>query len=671
MDQVIHLVAVATSQLLLLVFPPFIVARCWLRNRDWPAVTLAAIVMSFAAQGAAGLLWNDWIAGIPRLEAFLYLAFWLIASVVCLRRRRENAVSENGSLSPLESVGLAAILLLAFMVRSIHPLQHWALGQSDAYSHLQFVQDVVASGHIRNDIYPSGYHWVLALPALFLHLDPYYLARYGGAFFGIVLVLAVYVLGRNLASRPTAMFGAFLVAAFPGLQLLLKTGVGAFANQMGLCLIPAVFLFYFRWRSAAFALISDGVMLSIALLAMAVAVPMMLLHVLLLIALERFLALLMDRRGWALLSMKVILALLPAFAVLGVHVCHAGKIHRATTAKVLISVRGDDSQKLSPSVHHAGAVTLQRPLWFRMGKDFLSVKRLGYGDAGLNTAAVVLFVTFLGYLIVGMTRKSTFALLIGLWGVLAAVQAHTGFLQFSSYQREGWSLLIAVGCMGGHVAALTYAWCSRRFAVRAVSVLLMSAIAAWSLGHPPAHTLFSSSAEDDIVRFVRTLAGKEPAGSDSLGHGGREHAVLCELDPRLPLVLVSRCYAGFDNGQGDVVEATKGKLASISFTGEKSSAKIFRPGRQCVVLLDHDDNAVLTGYEIMLKVNRSLVQDFLNRRAAVMQLNNVLDGYLSHLDRDRWSVRRLNISSNLDVAIAIPVSMSSSGPEDAKKPANL
>jgi len=288
--------------------------------------------------------------------------------------------------------------------------------------------------------------------------------------------------------------------------------------------------------------------------------------------------------------------------------------------------------------------------------DFVSIKRFGYGrDAvAMNLAAIVLSVFFLAYLVVGILRRKQYLLAIGLWGVLASLQAHTGFLQFSNYQREGWSLLIAGACMGGHISAVIYSSGSRWLIFRAACGLAVLLSAAWCLAHPPEHTLFSSSAEDEIVELVRTISGQEtPAASSEKGELKRD--VLTCLSPGTPVDIVSRRFAGFGDGQGDVIRAVKGNLKSITFTGGESAERLFRPGRQYIVVIDRDDKLGPGGYEIMQRVSRELTRQFLEQRSAALQLNESLENRVRELDPRAWNIRPFKISGNLTVMIVTPV----------------
>ena len=119
------------------------------------------------------------------------------------------------------------------------------------------------------------------------------------------LVLAVFVIVRVVSDDTAALLSAFLVACFPGFYLLQKTGVGAFANQLGLFFIPVILYYYmrmidndFRWSSYTFLFI-------VSLMGFIVSVPMMMIHVCLIIMLERIFALVKRPSGWISRSMIV------------------------------------------------------------------------------------------------------------------------------------------------------------------------------------------------------------------------------------------------------------------------------------------------------------------------------------------------------------------------------
>ena len=231
MEELVQALNVLAALTVTLVVPPLAAVRRMVPRGAGGMAPLIALALGCASQGLLGLFWNRLVRGLVYGEIAFYYGFWIVASLlaVWIRRPREKDSLEYGELWLLILTLTAAVL-----VRSLHPLEHAALGQSDAYSHLQFIRQVMADGMIHNQIYPPAFTWIMALPATTFGLDPYWLARFGGAFWGTGLTLALFALGR-CKGRPWAGLCAAALAAFcPAWMPLLKTGVGVFANQLGL-----------------------------------------------------------------------------------------------------------------------------------------------------------------------------------------------------------------------------------------------------------------------------------------------------------------------------------------------------------------------------------------------------------------------------------------------------
>ena len=219
----LQLVQVTGIQMLLyLLLPAWTLVR--FRWRDAGEVLFAALVAGLASAALWGRVCNGSGIGMAPATA-IWIGAWIGAGAWVRWKKR--------AAEPLRWDGvLAAILLLAWAVRMLHPLQTWALGQSDAYSHLGFLRDVLENGQVGNGDYPPAYSWVLAFPAWLLHGHPYWMARFGGAFFGAGLALGAYALLAQIRGRAAGLAAAALVAGCPVFVLLQKTGVGCFANQL-------------------------------------------------------------------------------------------------------------------------------------------------------------------------------------------------------------------------------------------------------------------------------------------------------------------------------------------------------------------------------------------------------------------------------------------------------
>ncbi len=246
-NDILHLAAVTAGLSILFVLPFIPVALAFYPKRQWPHIVLTSLVAGTCLQATAGLLWSHLVGEWPYGEIGVLAAIWAVLLYWCLKSlKKSRARILYDDLEPNRHyLLLAVILVIAFVVRSLHPLEVAYLGQSDAYTHLQYLKDIVEQGILSNPAYPPGYHWLLALPVLIFSIDPYWVARFSGALFGTALVLAVFVMMEQMFSRRAAYLASFIAACFPPMMLLMKTGVGSFANQFGLLLLPVIFLFYF------------------------------------------------------------------------------------------------------------------------------------------------------------------------------------------------------------------------------------------------------------------------------------------------------------------------------------------------------------------------------------------------------------------------------------------
>jgi hypothetical protein len=465
--------------------------RTWRDAGEW---IFAALVAGVSSAALLGRVCNGRGIGVGVVLG-LWLAAWMAGGVWARRRGGDRPeVRWDGAL--------LGILLLAAMVRLIHPLQTWALGQSDAYSHLGFLMDVLARGKVANADYPPAYAWVMAFPARLWQGHPYWVARFGGAFFGAGLVLGTHALVSQWKGRAAGLAAAALVAGCPFFFLLQKTGVGAFANQLGLFLILAAL-----W---AFASKRFG-WLALALAALAVSVPMMVLHLVLLLGLWT----LAEIRSRRLAGVLVLLLAAAGFGVLAL----AMTIPPARGMVIASMLTGDYSLAKEAG---AGWGDVFRVL----AADFFSFKRMGYGSWVLSGGAIGVTTMFAAALAWGFRRKEAAWMLVGIWGLLTSVNLHLGFMQFTDYQREGWSFLLALACLGGLVFDGIWRWQSgRRWRTGWAAALAASALA--GLVVPPVHAILAGPGESDIVEYV------------------------LKLEPEV--TVLARRMSTFPSGQGDVV----------------------------------------------------------------------------------------------------------------------
>lgn len=668
-----NLLIVLSACGLSLILPPLVTAHWLSENKSWPTILLLALVLGLSTQGILGFVWNHFLRIGITLEVTIYFLGWLIATAIVSISQRKQKLFQRHSISGEDFI-LIGLLILAAAVRSIHPLQHMALGQSDAYSHLQFLRNVVDTGFVHNVMYPPGYHWILALPTAAFHLDPYLVARYGGAFFGAGLVLAVYVLVRSIAGNRAAMLSAFLVSCFPGLNLLLKTGVGVFANQLGLFFIPVAFYFYIITEEK---IIKKSTMayplLTLCLMGLSISVPMMLIHVLLILCIIRMSLFITNRNKWLLQTGIFILLILPSIILLGLHLLHAGPVHQQETIKAITagasinsvpSLLGETSEGISQFslqylTRHLKTV-LNHPA-MNLLFNYFSGKRWGVGHFAVNSIGFLILIISGISILWGFRRREIEWTVLGFWGLIASLQTMTGFLQFSGYQREGWSLMITAACLSGIAGGTIYCWGKRWvvFKTSAVIAVLISILG--SFIYPPIHELRASCAEDEIIQVVRDISYRytenrywsivdRPIENDT--------RYLSAFSSHLPLTIMTRKMTGWhDSNQGELVPAVihpSKKIRMMTISAE-TAEKLFLPNnRQYLVLIDKRNEGCNRDKIFFSMIDPRQVKSYIDDRESYYEINEFIESYLNTLDSNNWQIVESVRSQNLSVIGVVP-----------------
>ena len=655
------------AQVAAFVLPTFLAARRLIPGQPWPCSVLLATVMGIGSQALLGTLWGHLVGHDAAWEAMLWMALWLIATVFALRHETAHAHVRQISapMSAGQSLALAAILLAGLALRAVHPLQHLALGQSDAYSHLQFILNIVDYGKTQNPIYPPGHAWVMALPSLMFNLDPYVLARFGGAFFGAILILGVHVLTLHMGRSVTAAFAAaFLASCFPAFNLLHKTSVGVFANQMGLALIPVIFIFHIAWVRNACGWNMPAALLAFSLAAMGITSSIMLIHVILLLFAERFIALATaGRRAWpTLLRLGVIM--IPMAAFLAFHIAQSRHGHaKAINISLHAFLPAHSSHgQVAPDVPKQAKHHLSTPAQAALAvRDFLTVKRLGYHNFAMNGASFVILAAFAICAAAGLRKRSEALVLLGLWGSLTSVQALTGALQFTSYQREGWSLLIAFTVLAGLIFAICYDAFGRFRLTRRLTASAVVASVVWAFLHPPEHKFFTCATEDDMVRWTRRLtAAFHPSGHwphDATPHDALPDA-LQTVSPSQQPVLVTPRTAGWGSGQGELVSVIGRGMSVLLFAATDDVPTMLKPKRTYIILIENMSDGNSAGrmeLDLMRSLQPALVKYYVEARHRQQAAVQNMDTFLaSDIARGNWDIARTNLTPFLSAVVLNP-----------------
>lgn len=611
------------------VAPPFLAFRLWRARGLTP--WLMGIAGAMCLQSALGWMWNQFAPGPLWMQPFAYALVWLgVAGVV------RAPPGDDAADAP--DRWLWMLLALAFALRMVDPLRTAALGQSDAYSHWQFIFDVVEKGRVRNAVYPPGYHWVLGLPTMLSGLDPYLMARFGGAFAGTLLVAALYALAERMAGRTAARWAAWFAGLCPAAWWLIKTGVGVFPNQFGLLLLACAWLAYLRWLSAPSRRALTPLVIVVA--GMATATPMFLLDLALVLGLHQALVLLRassaERRRAALLVGLGVVSAIPLVFLL----MRAGPDSLRHTVVALTGA-------LPP---HTGDAAFTVPeLLGVLTRDFFSIKRSGLGSPLFSAAAAVLAALFTAGLAASLRRRRTDVALLSLWGLLAALQTGWGVLQFEHYQRAGWQLMMAV--------ALLVGWIAHRLPVARGLTLagLAALVTVGSFVMYPRHQLLHSAAEPELVTFLRAVAREQ-----RILHDKTPARVIAT--PRLPdgmtlhvrrgLTILARRYTGFTRGQGDPVYAALGHRDGTEIRPLGAGAPLeLKPRRQYLLIRDE---APPPPAGLSARMNAALAAMAAPRPERIAAAHRELDGILAGVDPAQWTVHRHALAPALEVYLLLP-----------------
>ncbi|MEI6563422.1 MAG: hypothetical protein WCO42_03835 [bacterium] len=634
------------------VLPPLAVMIRLRGTADKVTLIVLSGGLGVASQALLGFLWNHLVQHTSFLEGSLYYLLWLSLWGLLRIRGTPPTCEVDQSRSETQFRGirpgliLAAIVLAGVILRNVDALTHASLGQSDAYTHLQFLRDVFQYGQIRNIVYPPGYSWVLALPVMTFNLDAYMVARYVGPFFGALLIATLYLLGRR-HSPMAGLFAAFFAAVCPLFYPLIKTGMGAFANQMGLFLFPLALFLYLTESPFLFALI---------LLGLTVSVPLFVFTLVLIIVIHRLLCFpACSPRRWWRDNRLLLLAFLLAFALASYHFLSPGKMHVTTTASLVTGISTPASPKQSTaSPSQTILASIQSNPAGKLAVDLLTVKRFGLDSVLLNLAALGLAGLFIGILVAGFRGGCTTLKLIGGWGLLTTLQAATGLLEFSLYQRSGWILLEAITLAGGVIIAKFYGIEGMMKIIRPGVMLGLFISALLAFWIPPQHRCINSGAENEIATVLRELSASRIRALHVRSPITFEPMAPSPLITRaaaLPhLTVITRRYTLFNADQGNIAGVLQDPAAGIRQRPVESNSRLAPPSDNFICLIDRKIDLPDMGF--LAKISPNLTQSLANYQPILYKPNEVILSFLESLPTDAWRVTREEHGQNLSIYLA-------------------
>jgi hypothetical protein len=457
---------------------------------------------------------------------------------------------------------LSAILLGSILIRLIDPIGASALGQTDAYAHLQFLNDAINQGWLRHPAYPPGYYLMLAVPARLFGWDPYLVARFAGAVFGAGMVLAVWLLAKSAFGIRAAIWSAFFVGVFPLFYLLQKTGIGMYPNQIGFIMMPLALLSWDRLMRGSWICGAGFVLLLIGL---AVSVPIMLIDLLAFLAIDTLIRSLKGEipRVGVLLLLVIVFAPIPLIATL----FENGSGHFRATAIAAASLPAVDESGLSI-------------LWALL-VAYLQPERPGLGSLFLSSAALIVGILLFIFMLI-LSRRNPAARMIALWSLFTWAQTVYGVCQFPLYMRAGWFLLMSAAILGGWLADFCMTRFPGRFTRLAPVFVLASFI--FAIIDPPKHNPHLSPAENDLVSCLRAIQKWSKSPDER-----NQPPWIKELSEGAVVYVWSRGYNDFPGSHGDPVHALLEEYTNIvlkTVNGTDHAQISFETSARHILLMD-------------------------------------------------------------------------------------
>ena len=503
------------------------------------------------------------------------------------------------------------------------------------------------------------------------NLDAYMVARYVGPFFGTLMVATLYLLGCR-HNRTTGLLAAFLGAICPLLYPLIKTGMGAFANQLGLFLLPLAILLY----ASAPAMPGGRVLFAFILLGLAASVPLFVFTLALIVILNELLSCSVVKvsgnnlpkahsatqhlnnsttgstKRWWREPLLLLLPFLLALAVAGYQFLSPGTRHIDKTASLVTGIQSPSSLPPAPGEKPPSILTgIKITPAGKLAIDLLTVKRVGLGGALMNVAVLVLVIVFAGILVAGFRGGSSMLKLVGGWGLLTTLQAATGFLEFSLYQRSGWILLQAIALAGGiTISAILHFDKTKKLMRPLVGIGLLACLllAFW---FPPQHRTITSGAENELATVLRELSSARISALDT------KHPLSFETYQASPLILraasapklsvITRRYTLFGGDQGNMAAVLHDPATKIRQVPVGIDSRIVPRSDRFLCLIDRSSG--LPDMGLLDRISPALTQSLADFQPLLYKPNEVILAFLAGLPSETWRITREERGKNLTV----------------------
>lgn len=159
----------------------------------------------------------------------------------------KNALEQVFS-HPIQPVIFTIIFLLSAGVRFKHALSNYSYPHLDMYLHLKWIKAMIDNNlYLENLIYPKAMHAVIGFISEVTWSDPYWILRYFGPFFSVLIVLAIYLLAlkvtknRTLSILAMAIYGLSTNSAIFPSQIFRQTAT--MPQEFGILFILIGYIF--------------------------------------------------------------------------------------------------------------------------------------------------------------------------------------------------------------------------------------------------------------------------------------------------------------------------------------------------------------------------------------------------------------------------------------------
>ena len=210
--------------------------------------------------------------------------------------------------------------------------------------------------------------------------------------------------------------------------------------------------------------------------------------------------------------------------------------------------------------------------------------------------------------------------------------------------------------VGGILWASITRWVIGRVVI--ILALMLSLVVAFL--NPPGHTYFTSTAENDIVYWIKLISYHyRPSGlwPPLMPNDQFQKDILNSIDPRFSPVLVTRQMAGWSSGQGELAFVIGRGIPTIAFELARGKKPFLDPRRQYIFLVETGklmDSRPSSISFIMQKIQPEMVRSFASVLSNENQYVHEMETFIADNSKRQWIISRTQLSPHLSAVILTP-----------------